>query len=131
MRIHVKTILIADNQIGLSHAMQTVLKNAGYNVMMAQTAEDASRIARAQRPQLIMIADELPSAPLIHLAITLKTSAETSAIPIIVYSDSFRLNFPAYVKRLKADAVLNVPFASATLLEKVAALIAATHSKAI
>jgi two-component system, cell cycle response regulator DivK len=61
-----------------------LLEPEGYEVLQAQTAEEGMRLAREQRPDLILMDFRLPGMNGVDAARSLKTDPATKKIPVIL-----------------------------------------------
>lgn len=83
---HVKLVLLADDSRFLRLANERVLVRGGYRVITAADGEQALRLARAQRPDLIMLDMLLPKLSGRDVLRELRNHSLTAHIPIIVLS---------------------------------------------
>ena len=56
------TVLIADDDLGILLLLQTTLRNEGLRLLTASDGESALRIARQERPDLILMDWHMPGA---------------------------------------------------------------------
>ena len=80
-------LIIEDNEVNRV-LVRDVLRFKGYQTVEAQTAEEGIRIAREQKPALILMDFHLPAMNGIEAFKTLRANAETSAIPVIAVTAS-------------------------------------------
>ncbi len=80
-------ILVAEDDRFLRRAGEVALKRAGYEVLTASDGEEALRVARAQRPDLILLDLIMPRMQGFQVLAELKKDAETAAIPVLVLSN--------------------------------------------
>lgn len=64
--------------------MVDLLEPEGYEVLQAQTAEEGMRLAREQRPDLILMDFRLPGMNGVDAARALKTDPATEKIPVVL-----------------------------------------------
>ncbi len=80
-----KILLVEDSKTILLEN-QTVLANAGYEVISAQDGERALQSAREQKPDLILLDMILPKLSGPEVLRQLKNDPETAEIPVVVLS---------------------------------------------
>ena len=78
-----KTILvIEDNDLNMK-LFQTLLEMRGYGVLPARDGKEGLRLARAHRPDLIIMDIQLPGVSGLVVAKSIKDDADLKEIPII------------------------------------------------
>jgi CheY-like chemotaxis protein len=75
-------LIVEDNEMTLM-LLRDVLSTQGYRVLEASSAEDALVVARAERPQLILMDVQLPGMDGLAALRALRTMPETSGTPIV------------------------------------------------
>jgi CheY-like chemotaxis protein len=78
-------LLVEDSQIQ-KLANEKILTRAGYLVLLAGDGEDALRLAREARPDLMLLDMVLPKLSGFEVLQTLKRHPMTASIPVIVLS---------------------------------------------
>ncbi len=81
----VKILLVEDSK-PIRRENETVLQQAGYEVICAEDGESALQMAREQRPDLILLDMILPKVSGPEVLQTLKGDGSTAAIPVVVLS---------------------------------------------
>jgi DNA-binding response OmpR family regulator len=79
-------IVVADDDRMLRKAAETTLRRHGYNVSTASDGEEALRLIRSERPDLIVLDLIMPKVQGFDVLQALKQDTVTSAIPVIVLS---------------------------------------------
>ncbi len=117
-------ILIVDDEISMTKAIQRVLKGAGYETSIANSGFHAHRKLLEERPALMTLDLSLPGLNGYEVIEYVRATQEISDTFILVISalDETSLN---QALEYGADAVLQKPFANLELLEIVASLNAA------
>ena len=85
-----KRILLVEDDRYLRLACAAGLKRAGFAVLTAEDGEQALTVARAERPDLILLDMLMPKLSGIEVLRTLKAEEPTRAIPVLVLSNSSR-----------------------------------------
>ena len=82
-----KRILLVEDDRFLRKAAETSLTRHGYHVVTACDGEEALRLARSEKPDLILLDLIIPKVQGFEVLRTLKADAEMAAIPVIVLSN--------------------------------------------
>jgi DNA-binding response OmpR family regulator len=82
-----RRVLLAEDDRFLRKAAETALKRQGFTVLAAMDGEEALRVARGDRPDLILLDLIMPKLQGFEVLRTLKEDAATSGIPVIVLSN--------------------------------------------
>lgn len=80
-------ILFIEDELSLQKTMTDFLKNEKYEVVNAYDGENGLTIAQKEKPDLILLDLIIPKMDGFSVLSTLKSSAETSAIPVIVLTN--------------------------------------------
>jgi two-component system, cell cycle response regulator DivK len=75
-------LLVEDNPLNIELATD-ILQVAGYNVLLAETADRAIALARSQKPALILMDLSLPGMDGLTATEILKRDPQTRAIPLV------------------------------------------------
>lgn len=108
--------LLVEERAGVAHALQTVLEGAGYRTTIAHDIDSAHNAVATQAINLLILADDVVDGRIKRLPARLKTNPSTQHVPVVVYSDEFRLANADYVRWLGADAVWSTPHKADDLL---------------
>jgi DNA-binding response OmpR family regulator len=103
------TILIADDDRLLTRVLSTRLKQAGFETQVVFDAMQAIRIAQHIGPAAVLLNVNMPRSTGLHALRQLKSSIETSKIPIIVINGSLDPKTEETVQRLGAEKCLGRP----------------------
>lgn len=117
------TILIADDYEDNLELLRLLLRAADYQVSEARNGRECLTLARAQRPDLIMIDLSMPVLDGWAVFQELKADESTAAIPCVAvtaYGDSDRER----ALQIGFNDYLSKPFRGAELLETVGRLLA-------
>jgi len=80
------TILLVDDNVHLQIAFKKVLTSSGYRVELAGDGEEALRLARSIRPDVILLDILLPKLGGVEVLRALKADRATKTIPVIALS---------------------------------------------
>ena len=83
-----KSILLAEDDRFLRRACETKLKQCGFDVRVAVDGEEALTFAREQAPDLMLLDLLMPKRDGLSVLKALKADTATSAIPIVIISNS-------------------------------------------
>ena len=81
--LHLKSILVVDDDEGILKLVKRILLPKGYSVLTANTGEKGLQVARLQRPDLIILDVILPGIKGRDLCFALKEDPKTRDIPVI------------------------------------------------
>jgi CheY-like chemotaxis protein len=120
-----KTILIIENDAAFAEEMSGALDAMGYRVRTTGDGKDGLEIARDLRPDAIVLCVELPRLSGYSICNKLKKDEALRAIPLILTSsEATHEVFEEHRKlKVRAEDYLIKPYVSATLLERLSALI--------
>lgn len=114
-----KRILAVDDEADLLDIIEHHLQKANYEVLRAETGEDAVTIAKRDLPDLILLDLMLPEMDGFDVCKTLKALDETSDIPIIMLSARGEEADIVTGLELGADDYVTKPFSAKILLARV------------
>ncbi len=118
-----KTILIADDSTVFRTLEAAFLVQRGYTIMQAGDGAEAVRLAFEQKPDLILLDVQMPVMDGVSVLATLKSSAETRHIPIIVITTIGREKDREILLKGGADEFVSKPIDGRDLVAKVQHLI--------
>lgn len=121
------TVLIADGSATNRITLRAILQAARYEVLIAETAADALRVAERARPVAVLLDAALASAT--HLA-AFAASAVTGTVPVIVISSPGDAKTRLAAMRAGADEVLDRPLHPRLLLARIRGAIRARETAA-
>ena len=119
-----QTILIVNDTPDQLEIMQFLLHQSGYRVLTASNGYEGLKVARRERPLLVVSDVAMPQMDGIELARRINADAELSAIPVLLVS-AIRKDTESIVEGLQAGAFdyLEVPYQPSHLLVKVKRLL--------
>jgi DNA-binding response OmpR family regulator len=80
------TVLVADDDRLVREVLHKKFRDRGINVLFASNGVDALSIARAERPQLVLLDIGMPRLDGIGVLNELKSNAETKETPVVILS---------------------------------------------
>ena len=118
-----RILIVEDNALNLELATE-VLGAHGYIVLQARTAEEGLRLARSDRPDLILLDVRLPGMDGLAAVRDLKEDARTSAIPTVAMTAQAMTGDEAEARLAGFDAYVTKPIDTRTLPRLVTRLLA-------
>jgi DNA-binding response OmpR family regulator len=82
-----KSILIVEDEVSLSSALNDKLTGVGYEVAMAKNGQEGLDAIKEHKPDLILLDVVMPVMDGMTMLKELRKSDETSAIPVIILSN--------------------------------------------
>ncbi len=110
-------ILIVDDEPDMRLAVRNVLRLRGYEVQEAGDGPAALELARASRPDLVLLDMRLPGMDGIEVLEALKKIDET--VPVVMITGYGHIQSAVDVMKLGASEYLQKPFENAQLVETV------------
>ena len=114
-----RTILVVDDDRRVVDLLQISLSQNGYQVTTASTGEEALEAVRRATPDMVILDLRLPKKNGYEVCASLKSSKETSAIPVIMVSATAEVDARLQGLMHGADDYLTKPFSPKELLIKV------------
>ena len=114
-----KKILIADDETGIVKVMTTRLTSQGYEVLVALDGEEALRLIREKKPDLILLDYSMPKIKGDAVCLQIKKDPALKHIPVIFITASPGFVGHNVMQTTKADDYLIKPFRSDVLLKKI------------
>jgi DNA-binding response OmpR family regulator len=128
--MHKLKILIVDDDPDITGAFMHVLQSADYDVISAATGKECLQIARAERPDLILLDVRLPDINGLEVCRRIKSDPELARIAVINVT-GMRTSKDDEVEGIEAgaDAYLTKPVHLRTLLAHVQTLLRARETE--
>ncbi|MBP0000005.1 MAG: response regulator [Cyanobacteria bacterium SID2] len=117
------TILVVEDSITDREAINRYLKQDGFIVLNAESAEEALQKLQSNKPDLIVLDVILPGQSGFELCREIKTDPETKSIPAIVCSSKNTDVDKTWGNMLGADAYLTKPVDETLLIQTVRKLV--------
>jgi len=115
------SILVADDDPGVSKLTKEFLKSRGYTVTVAHDGISACEQAEAAPPSLVLLDLLLPKRDGYAVLLHLRAAEATRSIPVILMSGESESEQAAVARALGAHSFLAKPFTAATLFSTVEA----------
>jgi two-component system cell cycle response regulator DivK len=120
----VLVLLVEDNRIN-AKVVEIVLEHAGYQVVVAQSAEEGLSLARAHRPALVLMDIQLPGVDGLAALRELRQDARTQTTKVIAITAMARKSDRELFLSAGFDGYVSKPFKPEELVEAVKAVL--TH----
>jgi two-component system alkaline phosphatase synthesis response regulator PhoP len=118
-----RTILIVDDQPGILTIARDYLDRAGFRTLTAADGPGALRLARSERPNLLVLDLMLPGMDGLDVTRTLRQDPTTRALPIIMLTARVEETDRLIGLELGADDYLTKPFSPRELVARVRAVL--------
>jgi two-component system, cell cycle response regulator DivK len=112
-------ILVVEDQPDNRQIIRDLLTSVGYQLIEAEDGETGVRLARSERPDLILMDIQLPVLDGYEATRRIKTDPELKAIPIIVVTSYALSGDDAKAKAAGCDGYVAKPFSPRHLLATV------------
>jgi two-component system alkaline phosphatase synthesis response regulator PhoP len=118
-----RTILVVDDEPGIVTIARDYLDRAGFRVITAGTGTDALRLARAERPSLLVLDLMLPGMDGLDVTRALRGDPATRTLPIIMLTARVDEADRLIGLELGADDYISKPFSPRELVARVRAVL--------
>jgi DNA-binding response OmpR family regulator len=116
----VKTVLIVEDELKITRLVRDYLEQAGFAVLEATDGQAALSLARAERPDMIVLDLTLPGMDGLDVTRRLR---ETSAVPIIMLTARIEETDRIVGLELGADDYITKPFSPKELVARIRAVL--------
>ena len=122
-----KRILIVDDQFEVRELVEVTLRIADYEILQAASGDEALRIARQEKPDLVLLDVMMPNSTVdgFEVCRQLKQDAETEHISIVMITARGQDADFAAGKAAGADDYFTKPFSPLQLMNKVEEILGA------
>src|SRR5262245_51014693 len=114
-----KCILVVEDQEDNRRILRDLLGNAGYELIEAESGEDAVAAVAAKRPDLILMDIQLPVMDGYEAARRIKSNPEMKEVPIIAVTSYALAGDEGKARAAGCNAYISKPFSPRALLAKV------------
>lgn len=118
-----ETILIIEDDPLSVKMGNMILSRAGYNVLSAMNGFLGLKLARKERPDLILLDLMLPGMDGFEILSQLRSNPETAAIPVLILSAKTREEDKQMASRIGADGYMTKPYRRVELLDQLRSLL--------
>ena len=118
-----RTILVVDDEPGIVTVVRVYLDRAGFRVLTAGAGPAALRLARAERPSLLVLDLMLPGIDGLDITRALRQDPATRALPIIMLTARVEESDKLVGLELGADDYITKPFSPRELVARVRAVL--------
>jgi two-component system alkaline phosphatase synthesis response regulator PhoP len=118
-----RTILVVDDEPGIVAIARDYLERAGFRVIVAGDGPSALRLARAERPSLLVLDLMLPGMDGLDVARALRQDPATHTLPIIMLTARVEETDRLIGLELGADDYITKPFSPRELVARVRAVL--------
>ncbi len=125
-----RTILVVDDERGIVEVVHDYLDRAGFRVLTAGDGPTALRVARAERPSLLVLDLMLPGLDGLAVTRALRADVTTRKLPIIMLTARVAESDRLIGLELGADDYLTKPFSPRELVARVRAVLRRTDGAA-
>lgn len=126
-----ETILIVDDEEDIIELIKYNLKNEGYDILTAFTGEQAIKIARQSRPDLIVLDLMLPGIDGLEVTRYLKNNDQTKDLPIVMLTAKGEESDIVTGLELGANDYISKPFSPKELLARIRAILRRRRKNAL
>jgi CheY-like chemotaxis protein len=81
-----KTVLIVDDEFGITDALREILSDEGFHVLVARNGKDGLKRIEERRPDLIVLDYMMPVMDGRETLLALQANPATASIPVILIS---------------------------------------------
>jgi two-component system cell cycle response regulator DivK len=114
-----KCILVVEDQADNRRILRDMLGNAGYELMEAESGEEALTAVETKRPDLILMDIQLPVMDGCEAARRIKSNPDMKAVPVIAMTAYALAGDEAKARAAGCNAYISKPFSPRALLAKV------------
>ena len=118
-----KTILVVEDEPDIRELVRYNLDNAGFGVIEASDGESALRLARSERPALVILDLMLPEGDGLEICKILRSRPETANIPIVMLTAKAAEVDRILGLELGADDYVTKPFSPRELSARIRAVL--------
>ncbi|NIR59831.1 MAG: response regulator [Gammaproteobacteria bacterium] len=116
-------ILIVDDSPTEVHILKTMLEKAGFEILVAETGEQGVEVAKAERPDCVLMDIVLPGLNGFQATRQLTKAQETAEIPVIMVTNKDQETDKVWGLRQGAKDYITKPVQEGELVEKVQAVL--------
>jgi DNA-binding response OmpR family regulator len=118
-----KKVLIAEDEPNIVVSLEFLLEKSGYEIRTVSDGEEALRVAREFRPDLLLLDIMLPLRNGFEVCQLIREAPELGAMKIVMLTAKGRDTEVAKGLAVGADAYITKPFATRELLDTIQRLV--------
>lgn len=118
-----ETILIVDDEEDIIELIKYNLKNEGYSILTAEAGEQAIKIAKQARPDLIVLDLMLPGMDGLEVTRYLRSNDQTRDLPIVILTAKGEESDIITGLELGANDYISKPFSPKVLTARIRAIL--------
>jgi CheY-like chemotaxis protein len=114
-----KTILITDDSAMIRRIVGQLLQNLGHKIILAENGERGYQMAKAEKPELVIMDVEMPVMNGIEATRQIKNDPDTASIPVLIFTSLSREEDIEQAKDAGCSGFLNKPICEDELQEAI------------
>lgn len=118
----IKTVLVVDDSPTDTHVLSEMLQKNGFSVITASSGEEGIEIARAQKPDLVLMDIVMPGMSGFEATRAIAKDKETGGIPVIICTTKDQETDKAWGLRQGASDYVVKPIQESELISKIKAI---------
>ena len=118
-----KKVLVADDEPSIVTALEFLLANDGYEVLVARNGEEALRAVETSLPDLVILDVMMPLKSGYEVCQRIRSRPELRGVKIVMLSAKGREGEVSRGIDVGADLYVTKPFSTRELLERIRALL--------
>lgn len=118
-----RSVLVVDDEPNIVLSLEFLLKQAGYEVRIARSGEEAVKAVAVQAPELIILDVMLPTLDGFHVCETIRADPKLRAVRILMLTAKSRDVEREKALALGADDYITKPFSTRELVERVKSIL--------
>jgi len=119
-----KKILFADDEPEIIKVVSYLIKDLGYDVVVASNGKEAWDLVQKEKPDLVILDYNMPLMSGDQVCEKIKNDDALKQIPVLFMTASIHSEMDEFIKSTQADDYLVKPFETAELFEKIQKLTA-------
>lgn len=123
-----RTIVVVDDESEIVNIVRDYLEQAGFRVLTASDGLTALRLARSERPALVVLDLMLPGMDGLDIVRALRSDPATSSMPVIMLTARVEETDRLIGLELGADDYITKPFSPREVVARVRAVLRRTES---
>jgi len=123
MKDEQKKILIIDDELSFVDFLTAFLDREGYSTVIADDGLVGLKVARAEMPDLIILAVMLPEVDGLHVCRLLKYDSDYQHIPILMVTDEGTELDSELMESIDADGMISKPVNPEDMLTKISKIV--------